>query len=587
MKDTDGGAFLIGTADADSVFIAEEFNEEQKLFAQSAEDFIRQRVMPVADKLEAKDYDLHLKLFRELGELDLLKGDIPEIYGGLNLDKISTALINEKLAGNGSFATTVADQTGIGSLPILYFGTEEQKKKYLPKLASGEHVGAYALTETESGSDAMSLKTTAKPSDDGKYWVLNGSKQFITNAAFFDVMTVYARTENGISAFIVEKDAPGMSIGQEEHKMGIRGSSTCSIFFDDCRIPKENLLGEKDKGHLIAFNILNIGRYKLGVASLGAAKYIIEEAIKYAKERVQFGQPIANFGMIKEKLADMAIGIWSLEGMAYRNAGLLENALHPLDPESPDFSKNALKQIAGYAVECSITKVYGSEILWGIADETVQIFGGYGFVEDYPAERFLRDSRINRIFEGTNEINRLLIPAMIMKKAMKGELPLIEEAAKISNEIVSIMPRTLLEEGDLAVEKLAVDMSRKIMLAVLGLVVKKYGEKLKDEEELLGRLADIVIALYTAETAVIRAQKLAGSKKADWALILAQLSVAELFSTIYKKAQEIAAVAAAGDMQKITVSAFRKLYRWYQLPDLISLKRKIADELIKQSKYCF
>jgi len=587
MKDTDGGAFLISTAKEDSVFIPEEFNEEQKMFGQSAEDFIRQKVLPVADKIEEKDYDLHIKLFKELGKLDLLSGDIPEIYGGLGLDKISTALINEKLAGNGSFATTVADQTGIGSLPILYFGTKEQKEKYLPKLATGEYIGAYALTETESGSDALSLKTTAKLTEDGKYWVLNGSKQFITNAAFFDVMTVYARTENGISAFIVEKDTPGMSIGAEEHKMGIRGSSTCSIFFDDCKIPKENLLGEKDKGHLIAFNILNIGRYKLGVASLGAAKYIIEEAIKYAKERVQFGQAIANFGMIKEKLADMAVGIWSLEGMVYRNAGLLENALHSLDPEADDFSKNALKQIANYATECSITKVYGSETLWNVADETVQIFGGYGFIEDYPAEKFLRDSRINRIFEGTNEINRLLIPATIMKKAMKGELPLIEAATKVTEEIISIMPRSLLKEGPLASESLAVEMSRKIALVVSGLVAKRYGEKLKDEEELLGRLADIVIALYTAETALIRAKKLAGTEKAANAEKLAQLVVASLFGRINKNAQEIVATAAAGDMQKMMRSALTKLYKWYQLPNLVLLKREIADELIKQSKYCF
>ncbi len=586
MKDTDGGAFLVSTANVSSVFIPEEFSDEQKMFGQSAEDFIRQKVIPAADKIEAKDYDLHLKLFREFGKLDLLAGDIPEVYGGLGLDKISTALINEKLAGNGSFATTIADQTGIGSLPILYFGTKEQKEKYLPKLATGEYIGAYALTEAESGSDALSLKTTAKLTDDGK-WVLNGSKQFITNAAFFDVMTVFARTENGISAFIVEKDMPGMSIGKEEHKMGIRGSSTCSISFDDCKIPKENLLGQDGKGHLIAFNILNIGRYKLGVASLGAAKYIIEEAIKYAKERVQFGQPIANFGMIKEKLADMTIGIWSLEGMAYRNAGLLENALHPLDPEDADFSKNALKRIADYAIECSITKVYGSEILWSVADETVQIFGGYGYVEDYPAEKYLRDSRINRIFEGTNEINRLLIPAMIMKKAMKGELPLIEEATKVTSEILSIMPRSLLKDGPLAVEMLAVEMSKKIALAVSGLVAKQYGEKLKDEEELLGRLADIMIALYTAETAVIRAQKLADSDKGELAEIAARLTIAKLFPILYQKAQEIAAVAASGDMQKMMVSAFRKLYKWYQIPNIVSLKRKIADEVIKESKYCF
>jgi alkylation response protein AidB-like acyl-CoA dehydrogenase len=585
-----GGTFLLASPQKEDVFVPEEFAEEQRMFAKTAEDFVKKEVLPRNDELEAKNDELHLELFRQAAELGLLMADIPEKYGGLGLDKISSMLIQEKMAtGQGSFSVTYADHTGIGTLPILYFGTEDQKERYLPKLATGECIGSYALTETNAGTDAMNIKTKAVLTDDGKYYILNGSKQFVTNAGFADIMTTYAKVDGEhMAGFIMDMKSEGVSLGPEEHKLGIRGSSTRAVFLDNVKVPVGNLLGEIGKGHLIAFNVLNIGRYKLGVACTGVSKMALEEGVKYANQRVQFGVPISSFGMIKEKLADMVTKTYVLESAVYRTAGFMEALLSRLDHEDPEFGKKAMDAIGEYATECSIIKVFGSEILDAIVDEVLQIFGGYGYTEDYPAERFYRDSRINRIFEGTNEINRILIPGMLIRKAMKGQLPLLPAAQKLAKEITTLMPMALLGTGPLAQEELAVEMTRKTALMVAGLGAQKYKEKLRDQQMLLGRLADIIIELYAIESALLRTQKIVeaqGQEKARYQMAATQLYVARAFPRITQLAQEALSAIEKGDMLKANLSVLRKLTRWYAPPALVELKTQLADKLIEEEKY--
>ena len=585
-----GGEFLLASPSKEDVFIPEEFTEEQRMFAKTAEDFVKKEVAPKSDEIEAKNDELHIKLFKQAGELGLLMADIPEKYGGLGLDKISSMLIQEKIAmGQGSFSVTYADHTGIGTLPILYFGTKEQKEKYLPKLATGEYIGSYALTETNAGSDAMNIKTKAVLSEDGKYYIINGSKQFVTNAGFADIVTTYAKVDGEhMVGFIIDMKSEGVSLGPEEHKLGIRGSSTRAVFLDNVKVPVENLLGEIGKGHLIAFNVLNIGRYKLGVACTGAAKMALEEGVKYANQRIQFGVPISSFGMIKEKLADMVTKIYVLESSVYRTAGFMDSLLSQLDHEDPEFGKKAMDAISEYATECSIIKVFGSEVLDAIVDEVLQIFGGYGYTEDYPVERFYRDSRINRIFEGTNEINRILIPGMLMRKAMKGQLPLVPAAKKLAGEVTTLMPMALLGTGPLAQEELAVEMTRKIALMVAGLSAQKYKEKLRDQQMLLSRLADIIIELYAMESALLRTQKVIeaeGEEKANYHMIATQLYVAHAFPRVAQLAQEALSAIEKGDMLKANLSVLRKLTRWYAPPALVELKTQLADKVIEEEKY--
>ncbi len=585
-----GGVFLLESPGLDKVFIPEEFTEEQRMFAKTAEDFVMNEVVPKSDEIEAKNDEVHIQLFKQAGELGLLMTDIPEKYGGLGLDKISSMLVQEKISsGQGSFSVTVTDHTGIGTLPIVYFGTEEQKERYLPKLATGELIGSYALTETNAGSDAMGIKTKAVLSEDGKYYILNGSKQFVTNAGFADICIVYAKVDGEHhAAFIVDLKAEGVTLGPEEHKMGIRGSSTRAIFLDNVKVPVEDLLGEVGKGHLIAFNVLNIGRYKLGVACTGACKTALGEAVRYANQRFQFGVPISSFGMIKEKLADMVTRTYVLESASYRTAGFIDAAFSELDHDDPEFGKKAMDAISQYATECSIIKIFGSEALDFVVDETVQIFGGYGYTEEYPAERFYRDSRINRIFEGTNEINRLLIPGMLMRKAMKGELPLLPAAQKLAKEIMTFMPLSMLGSGPLAQEELAVEMTRKISLMVAGLAAQKYKEALKDQQMLLARMADIIIELYAMESALLRTKKVMeknGEDKAKYHLAMTQLYVAQAFPRVAQLAQEALAAIEKGDMLKANLSVLRKLTRWYTPVSLVDLKTMLADKLIEEEKY--
>ncbi|HVG17582.1 MAG TPA: acyl-CoA dehydrogenase family protein, partial [Blastocatellia bacterium] len=427
-----GGSFILEDHDPAEVFTPEDLSDEHMMIAQTAREFTEKEVLPLDAEIETKDYNVTLALLRKAGELGLLSIDIPERFGGAGLDLLSSLVASENMSGQASFSGTLGAHTTIGTLPIVYFGTEEQKQKYLPRLATGELVGAYALTESGSGSDALGAKTRAVLSEDGKHYVLNGQKMWITNAGFADVFTVFAKVDGEkFTAFIVERDFPGVSVAPEEHKMGLQGSSTCAVNLEDARVPVENVLGEIGKGHRIAFNILNIGRLKLGVAGITGSKRLTTTATDYAKQRYQFGVPISSFGLIKHKLAEMAIRTYVADCMTYRTVGMIEDALATVDRDKPE---DVLKAIEDYAVECSIIKVVGSETVDYCADEAVQVFGGNGYSKDYPVERAYRDSRISRIYEGTNEINRLIISGQLLRRAAKGELALFQAAQKLAQE---------------------------------------------------------------------------------------------------------------------------------------------------------
>ena len=433
-----GGSFLLEERQTADVFTPEDFSEQQLMIGQTTEEFATKEILPQAEKIEHKDFSISRDLVKKAGDLGLAGVEIPEAYGGLEMDKVTAAIIADHIAKYAGFATTWGAHSGIGLLPIVYFGTEEQKKKYLPRLAAGEIVGAYALSEATSGSDAMNCRARATLSPDGKHYLLNGEKMWITNAGFADLFTVFAKIDGEkFSAFLVERTFAGFSVGGEEHKMGIRGSSTCPIILNDCKVPVENLLGEIGKGATIAFNILNIGRFKLGAMCVGGARVSIESAVAYAKERKAFGKTIGEFGLVREKIANMATLIYVGESIVYRTVGMMDALLAEIDSASPDAAKAQRKAIEEYAVECSILKVWGSEMIDYVVDETLQIYAGYGFVEEYPAERAYRDARINRIFEGTNEINRLIITGFLLKRAMSGQLPLIPAIKKLMDEVLS------------------------------------------------------------------------------------------------------------------------------------------------------
>ncbi|TGV25944.1 acyl-CoA dehydrogenase, partial [Mesorhizobium sp. M00.F.Ca.ET.186.01.1.1] len=498
-----GGSFLIDAGSADDVFVPEEYSDEQKMIAKTTEDFVVNEVRPHLEELEKHSFDISVRLLKEAGELGLLAGDVPEKYEGLGLDKVSTALVTEKFSLARGFALSYGAHVGIGSLPIVYFGNEDQKQRYLPDLAYGKRIAAYCLTEPGSGSDALGAKTTATLSADGTHYILNGEKQWITNAGFADVFIVYAKIDGEkFTAFIVERDFPGVSFGPEEKKMGIKCSSTRTVILQDVPVPVANLLGEPGRGHVIAFNILNVGRYKLAVGAVGSAKKALELATNYAKERKQFKTPIANFTLIKNKLANMATKAYAAESSVYRTVGLFDTALSRLGEKADDGAEVA-KAIADYAIECSINKVFATEVLDYCVDEGVQIHGGYGFMSEYEIENMYRDSRINRIFEGTNEINRLLIPDTLVKKAMKGELPLMQAATSLQAELMSYYPEEI-EDAPLAVEKHLLGMTRKIILMVAGSALMKYQQAISKEQELLAFAADMLIELYAMDSIVKR-----------------------------------------------------------------------------------
>ncbi|WML47043.1 acyl-CoA dehydrogenase family protein [Neobacillus sp. PS3-34] len=582
-----GGSFLIEDVSYERLFTPEDLSDEQKMIAKTTEDYVVNEVLPQVEYLEKHEFDRSVKLLKQAGELGLLGADVPEEYGGLGIDKISSALISEKLSRAGGFSISHGAHVGIGSLPIVLFGNEEQKQKYLPLLATGEKLAAYALTEPGSGSDALGARTTAKLNAEGTHYVLNGEKQWITNAGFADVFVVYAKIDGEqFSAFIVEREFEGVSTGAEEKKMGIKSSSTRTLILQDALVPKENLLGEAGKGHVIAFNILNIRRYKLGVGAVGASKHAFEISVKYANQRQQFKTPISQFNLIKEKLATMAVKTYAAESSVYRTVGLFEDRMSRLSDEEVKNGKEVANSIAEYAIECSLNKVFASETLDFVVDEGVQIHGGYGFMQEYEIERAYRDSRINRIFEGTNEINRLIVPGTFLKKAFKGELPLFQKAQALQEELMMMMPEEPGEEP-LAQEKYLVKNAKKIGLLAAGLAAQKYGKALDKEQEILVNIADIVSNAYAMESAVLRTEKAiekAGLEKSKQKLLYTQIFCQEAFVEIEQHAKETLVAVEQGDSLRMLISALRKFTRYTPI-NVIAKKREAADRLIEAERF--
>lgn len=581
-----GGSFLIEDAEGISIFTPEDFTEEHKMIGKTAEDYVVGEVVPRMEELEEQKDGVMVELLKGAGELGLLSADVPEAYEGMGLDTISSILITEKIAPGGSYAVGHSAHTGIGTLPIVYFGNEEQKKKYLPGLASGEKLAAYALTEPGAGSDALASRTTAVKNDDGTKYILNGEKMFITNAGFADVFITYAKVDGEhFTAFIIDADSPGLSTGAEEKKMGIKGSSTRSLILQDCQVPVENVLGEIGKGHLVAFNILNIGRYKLAAAAIGAAKDGINITVKYAKERKQFGKSIAEFTLIQQKLADMVTRLYVAESMVYRTGGLINDILAGLDTEGEDAGQAAARAIGEYATECSINKIYGSEIADFIVDEAVQIHGGYGFTQEYPVERMYRDSRINRIFEGTNEINRLLIPATLLRKAAKGELALLDAAQKLMGELIGLMPT--MPEGTLGAEFAKLANMKRMFLMAAGTAVQKLGMALQEEQEILAAIADMVIEIYALESAILRTKQsveASGEEANQLKLKMTKVYAQNALQKCDGWAKYILAAVESGDVLKTQLAALRKLSR-FDLENAVALEREIAAFVIEEEKY--
>lgn len=582
-----GGSFLTQEFTGEDVLTPEDFNEEHKMIAKTTEDFVSKEVVPLVDKLENHEFEHSVELLKKAGDLGLLSADIPAEYGGLELDRISSSLITEKFAPAGGFSITHGAHVGIGTLPIVFFGNHEQKSKYLPILATGEKIAAYALTEPGSGSDAMGAKTTAVLNEAGTHYVLNGEKQWITNSDFADVFVVYAKI-NGedFSAFIVEREFPGVSVGPEEKKMGIKSSSTRTLVLQDAEVPVENLLGEQGRGHIIAFNILNVGRYKLAIGSVGGAKRGLELAAKYVNQRKQFNTPISSFTLTQEKLANMATGIYANESAVYRTVGLFEQRMGALTDEEFKDGREVAAAIAEYQIECSMNKYTATEMLDYVVDEAVQLHGGYGFMAEYEVERMYRDSRINRIFEGTNEINRLIVPGTLIKKAMKGELPLLEQAQGLQEELLMMMPEEVGTEA-LDQERHLLKNAKKIVLLGAGLAAQKYMQKLENEQEILANLADMAADVFNMEAAILRTEKAIaknGEAKSNQKLLYTQVHTQEAFNRIEADAKEILIAVEEGDNLRMMLSSLRKLTRHTPI-NVIAKKREIAKAIIEKESY--
>jgi alkylation response protein AidB-like acyl-CoA dehydrogenase len=586
-----GGSWLIEEAAADTVFTRERLNDEQRMIGQTAEEFIDKEVLPANDRLEQKDWELARTLGRRCGELGLLATDVPEAYGGLDLDKTSSVVVGEAVGRSASFATTFGAQTGLAITPILCFGTEEQKQKYLPTLVTAEAIGAYALSESGSGSDALGARARATRQPDGSF-LLSGEKMWITNGGFADIFIVFAKVDGeSFSAFIVERAFAGVTTGKEEHKMGLLGSSTTPLILQDAKVPAANLLGEVGRGHKIAFNTLNYGRLKLGAMCSGGARLAIEEAARYAGQRKQFGKAIASFGAIKQKLGDMTARQYAVEAMLYRTSGLIDGAL-----EGGHAPQQILATLEEFAIEASILKVASSETLDFILDENVQIHGGNGFVRDYPAERHYRDARVNRIFEGTNEINRLLIPGMLARRAVKGGLPLIPAAKRLMDEIMSPPSLDAGSDAPLEAERRAVTAMKKVALMVLGTAMQTYGEKLADEQEVLLAAADIIIDVYGSESALLRALRLADTRSGQASQATAPLEglhaaaarvyVNDAAVRIDAAAKTALAAMAEGDTLRTLLAALRRLLKVTPV-NTVALRRQLADATVERRSYLF
>ncbi len=580
-----GGAFLLEEMAPADVVTPEDFNDEIKLIARTSDEFAANELIPIIDRLEKQEPGLSEMLLRKAGELGLLSLEIEEAHGGSNLPKLAATVVAERITASGGFGTSYGSHVTIGTLPIVYFGTPEQKERYLPKLATAEIIGAYGLTEPGSGSDALGAKTIATLSDDGKYYVLNGSKIFISNGGFADLFIVFAKVDGDrdkFSAFIIERGFAGFSSGSEEKKMGIKSSSTTPLLLEDVNVPAENLLGNIGDGAKIAFNILNIGRFKLGASCVGGAKRALALSAKYAQEREQFHVPIASFGMIQEKLAEMAVRIFAVESAVYRSIGYIDDRIG--DNEDP---LSHLQAIEEFALECSMSKVLGSELLDFVADESVQVHGGYGYTQDYDVERIYRDSRINRIFEGTNEINRLLIPGRLLKNALKGTLPLFDVIQKLTVEISKGIFGTNGQQGLLAAEMQTISNLKKCTLLTLGAAAQKYEKALNNEQEILARLADMIMAIYASESACLRALKLHNSSKdAGHQVAAAKVYVHDSAERCGQWARTILSRFKEGDDLLQSLKLVSKLTQHAPV-DTVGLRRELAQVVLKANGYPF
>jgi alkylation response protein AidB-like acyl-CoA dehydrogenase len=580
-----GGSFLIEDRAPEEVFTPEDFSQEQRMIGETAQDFMEKEMVPRLPEILSLKYEATRELLRQAGELGLLGVEIPEEYGGLGLDKVSGCLVSEKAARDGSFAVSFMGHTGIGTLPIVYFGSEEQKKRYLPKLASGEWISSYSLSEASSASDAMNAKAKAVLSADGKSWVLNGEKMWLTNAGFADVYITFAKVDGEhFTAFIIDKGTPGVSLGGEEKKTGIKGSSTRPLILADAQVPRQNLLGEIGKGHKIAFNILNVGRFKLGAGVTGGAKMAIGQVVDYAKGRTAFGRPISDFGLVRHKLGEMAIRAYVAESVVYRTAGMIDRNLADVGLND---AASALKRIEEYDVECSMVKVWCSEMLDYVVDETVQVFGGAGYVEDYPAERYWRDARVNRIFEGTNEINRLLIPGRLMRRALKGDLPVFQKAMALMDEVTAGPQPASAAGGFLSEEARMLQGAKKAALMCLGLAAQKFGQQLEKEQQVLAHFADLAMETYALESAVLRAQKRAaaqGEGKAALQQAAVRCFAQDALDRVDVSARRLLAAVEEGDMLRTYLAALRRFTKRETL-NTIALRADVAAATIEVGGY--
>jgi alkylation response protein AidB-like acyl-CoA dehydrogenase len=586
-----GGSFLIETRTPEEVFTPEDISDEHRLIAQTAEEFVNREISPRLKDLEARKPGILRELLKKAAAVGLCATDVPRRFGGLELDKISSILVAEKMARDGSWATALGVQAGIGILPIAFFGTDEQKAKYVPKLASAEWVGAYCLSEASSASDALNCKTRATLSPDGRHYILDGAKMWVTNGGIADVFVVFAKVDGEkFTAFIVERTFPGVSPGAEEHKMGIRGSSTTPLNLEGVLVPTENVLGEIGKGHLIAFNILNVGRLKLGAGCVGGCKYLLTDAVKWAKERQAFSRKIADFGMIKEKLGEIVAQTYAVESISYRTSGMIDSMLKGIDQGAPTAPGQMLEALQEYAVECSILKVMATETLDFVADEAVQIFGGYGVSSDYDVERTYRDQRVNRIFEGTNEINRLLITDMLIKRSMKEELALLPAARKLAEEVLGpASPEETLDDRPLAEEAKLLEGVKKVLLLVAGNAVQRYMRGLEDEQEVVGVISNLAMAVYAMESALLRSRKRLRkkpSKSSEDAIAVARAYLHAAADRAEAEARRALARIAEGDALRADLSLLRLFLRRTP-PDSIGLKRQLADRAIELNRYPF
>ncbi|MCH7401691.1 acyl-CoA dehydrogenase family protein [Belliella kenyensis] len=592
-KSINGGEFLIKETEADDIFIFEEFSEEQRMMAQACQDFIDTEITPNIEEIDSmKNPDLVPSIFKKAGELGLLGISVPENYGGMGMSFNTSLLIADIIGSAGSFSTTYGAHTGIGTLPILFYGDDAQKSKYLPKLATGEWAACYCLTEPDAGSDANSGKTKATLTADGKHYLINGQKMWISNAGFADVFIVFAKIEDdkNLTAFIVEKSFGGITMNEEEKKMGIKGSSTRQVFFNDCKVPVENMLSSRGNGFKIAVNILNVGRVKLGSGILNGGRYIISNCIKYSTERKQFGVSINTFGAIKSKLAEMAIRTFVSESLTYRVGQDIEDKINALVAAGMDENEAKLKGVEEFAIECAISKVHGSEVLDYAADQGVQVYGGMGYSADAPMERAYRDARIVRIYEGTNEINRMLMVGMVLKRAMKGDINLFEPAMAVSQELTSVPSFETIDTSELfAAEKDVLKRLKKVFLMVGGKAAMALQDKIESEQEIMMNLADVMIEIYAVESAILRAEKLAKSKGEEAAkhqIAMAQVYLAGAVDKINAAAKEAIGSFTKGDEQKVMLMGLKRFTKM-DLVDTKTLRRQIADYMIEKGKYPF